>query len=94
MSKTILFYWGKGAAIRVKLLNEIYKCNKNNHPCYLNLLAEKVGLTHVAVKKHLDLMLEEEYIKEINPAGKPVYIELTEKGKGVLKEFKKERKEM
>jgi hypothetical protein len=34
-------------------------------------------------------MSEENYIKEINPDGKPVYLELTEKGVEVLKEFKK-----
>ncbi len=89
MSKTILFYWSKGAKVRVKLLNEIDKCGKKNEPCYLNVLAEKLGLSHVGVKKHIDLMIEEEYVKEINPNGKPIYLELTEKGAGVLKEFKK-----
>lgn len=89
MSKTILFYWSKGAKMRVKLLNEIHKCNKRNEACYLNLLAEKVKLSHVAVKKHLDIMVEEDYVKELNPNGKPVYLELTEKGIEVLKEFKK-----
>ena len=89
MSKTILFYWSKGAQMRVKLLNWIAKCIKKGEPCYLNVLAKKVNLSHVAVKKHLDLLLEEEYIKEINPNGKPVYLDLTAKGKDVLAEFKK-----
>ena len=89
MSKTILFYWSKGAKMRVKILNEIYKCNKRNEACYLNLLSEKVKLSHVAVKKHLDLMVEEDFVKELNPKGKPVYLELTSKGIEVLKEFKK-----
>jgi predicted transcriptional regulator len=52
-------------------------------------LAERLGLSHVAVKKHLDLMIEEKFVKEINPEGKPKFLELTEKGIKVLKEFKK-----
>jgi DNA-binding transcriptional ArsR family regulator len=88
MSKSILFYWSKGAETRIKILSEIYKCNKKNKACYLNSLSEKLGLSHVAVKKHLDLVLEEKYIKEINPEGKPVYLKLTDKGMDVLKEFK------
>ncbi len=92
MDKSILFYWSKGADTRVKLINELSRCNKNNKACYLNLLAEKLKLSHVAVKKHLDLLVEQNYIKEINPEGKPVYLELTEKGLNVLKEFKKKNK--
>lgn len=89
MSKTILFYWSKGAKVRVKLLNEIDKCNKKKEPCYLNVLAEKLNLSHVGVKKHLDLLVKEGYVNEMNPQGKPVYIELSDSGKEVLKEFKK-----
>lgn len=89
MSRTILFYWSKGAQMRVKLLNWIDMCKKKGEPCYLNLLAKKVGLSHVAVKKHLNLLLDEGYIKEINPKGKPVYVELTVKGEQVLSEFRK-----
>jgi DNA-binding MarR family transcriptional regulator len=87
--KSVLFYWGKGAGLRVKLLNEINKCNKQKKPCFLSKLAKVFGLTHVAIKKHLDLMIEEGYVKSINPGGKPVYLELTEKGLEVLKEFKR-----
>ena len=89
MSKTILFYWSKGAKVRVKLLNEIDKCSKKNEPCYLSLLAEKLGLSHVGAKKHLDLIIKEGYVKELNPEGKPVYVELSDDGKDVLKEFKR-----
>jgi len=89
MSKSILFYWGKGAEVRVKLLNIISKCNKKNEPCYMNLLAEKLGLSHVAVKKHIDLMLEEGFVEVINPEGKPVYLKLTQDGEEVLSEFRK-----
>jgi predicted transcriptional regulator len=52
-------------------------------------IAKKFNVTHVAVKKHLDLLLEEGYVKQINPKSKPVYLELTKKGKDVLNEFAK-----
>ena len=85
--KTILFYWSKGADTRRKLLRLIADCERKNEPCYLNVIAEKFGLSHVAVKKHTDLMIEEGYLKILNPGGKPVYIAVTEKGIEVLKEF-------
>jgi DNA-binding MarR family transcriptional regulator len=87
--KSILFYWGRGASVRVKLLNEISKLNKQKKPCFLSVLARSLGLSHVAVKKHLDLLIEDGYIATINPEGKPIYVELTDKGLEVLKEFKK-----
>ena len=86
--KSILFYWSKGAEMRVKILNEIYKCNRENKGCFLSELAKKFGISHVALKKHLDLMIEEGYVEEINPNGKPVFVKLTEKGTKTLKEFK------
>lgn len=85
--KTILFYWSKGADTRRTLIRTIADCERHGEACYLNLLAEKIKLSHVAIKKHLDLMLEEGYIKILNPGGKPVYLALTPKGIEVLKEF-------
>ena len=87
--KAVLFYWGKGASVRVKILFELSECSKSNQPCYLNQLAEKLQLSHVAVKKHLELLLEHKYVQPINPDGKPVYLELTEQGKSVVQEFVK-----
>lgn len=89
MSKFILFYWSKGAEMRVKILNEIHKCGKAKKPCYLNQIAEKLGVSHVAVKKHLDLLVDEGYVKEINPEGKPVYLNLTKEGVNILADFRK-----
>ena len=85
--KTILFYWSKGADIRRKILKIIADCESRNEPCYLNVLAEKFGLSHVAIRKHLDLLREEGYVKILNPEGKPNYLALTKKGVDVLKEF-------
>lgn len=60
---------------------------KKNKPCLLNIIAKKLNLTHVAVKKHLDLLTEEKYIKSINSSGKPIYLKLTNSGKETVKEL-------
>ena len=85
--KTILFYWSKGADTRVRILKEIRKCNIGNAPCYLNTIAANMKLSHVGIKKHIDILVEEGYISVINPGGKPLFLELTGKGKEVLDEF-------
>ncbi len=87
LSKSILFYWSKGADTRRKIIKFIYDCEKNNKPCFLNIIAQKLNLTHVAIKKHLDLLIKEGYVKPINPSGKPIYTKLTDSGKKVIKEF-------
>ncbi|MEW6721771.1 MAG: winged helix-turn-helix domain-containing protein [Candidatus Micrarchaeota archaeon] len=85
--KTILFYWSKGSDTRRKLVRLIADCERHGEACYLSFLAEKIGLSHVAIKKHVDLMVEEGYVKILNPGGKPVYLALTPKGIGMLREF-------
>ncbi|HZX44307.1 MAG TPA: hypothetical protein VFF28_01350 [Candidatus Nanoarchaeia archaeon] len=87
--KSILFYWSKGADVRRKILKILSDCEKQAKPCFLNIAAKKLSLTHVAVKKHIDLMVEEGYIEPINPKGKPVFLKLTPLGKGVIKELEK-----
>lgn len=44
-------------------------------------------VSKVAIKKHVDLLLEEKYVKVLNPEGKPHYLVLTQEGIEVLKEF-------
>lgn len=85
--KTILFYWSKGADTRRKLIRLIADFERKGKPCYLNLLAEKLGLSHVATKKHTDLLIEGGFVKVLNPGGKPVYLSLSEAGNGILKEL-------
>ena len=85
--KTILFYWSKGAETRVRMLKNIHSCSERKEACYLNSVAAALKLSHVGVKKHLDLLIEEGYIKVINPGGKPGFLELTPKGRDVLDEF-------
>ena len=82
--KTILFYWSKGSETRRSIIRIIYENQKSG--CYLNLIAEKIGISHVAIKKHLDLLLEEGYVKIINPSGKPIFLELTERGLEIFNE--------
>ncbi len=85
--KSILFYWSRGAEVRRRLVLFVSRCNLEGKPCFLNLLAKHLGLTHAGVKKHLDLLLEEGYVEQINPAGKPIYLRLTTLGEGVAGEL-------
>lgn len=88
--KSILFYWGKGAETRVTIIKIIGECNQKRQPCYLNQLAQKMNLSHVAIMKQLDLLREEGYLHEINPDGKPIYLELSLKGQQIAQEFQKQ----
>lgn len=87
MMKTVLFYFSKGARLRVKIIKLIEAHNRKNTPIFLNVLAKKLRISHVAMKKHLDLLVEHGYVKPINPAGKPTYLELTKKGREIVEEF-------
>lgn len=87
--KSILFYWGKGAETRVRIIQLIHECNQKKQPCYLNQLAQKMNLSHVAIMKQLNMLIEEGYVHEVNPDGKPIYLELTIKGQEISKEFQK-----
>ena len=89
--KTILFYWSKGAEMRVKIIKFIADCERKDEPCYINSIAEKLGMSHVAIKKHVDLMLEEKYLSIVNPGGKPHFLVLTEAGIEILNEFTKKK---
>lgn len=92
MDKTVLFYWSKGAHTRVQILFQAFKCHQKKEPCFLSQIAESIGLSHVGAKKHVDLLVEEGHLKEINPNGKPIFLELTEKGKQVVGEFKRKKR--
>jgi predicted ArsR family transcriptional regulator len=85
--KTILFYWSKGAETRVRILKSIHECSVKGDACYLNTIAVSLKLSHVGIKKHLDLLVDEGYVRVLNPGGKPVFLELTHKGLDVLNEF-------
>ena len=80
----ILFFWSKGAETRRKILRKVGECERSGEPCYLNMLADALKLSHVAVKKHVDLMIENGYLRVLNPNGRPAFLSLTKKGKSVL----------
>ena len=89
ISRSVLFYWSKGADTRRRILSVTRELNDEHEPCFINVLSEKLNLSHVAVKKHVELLLGENYIKQMNPNGKPIYLELTEIGREVLVEIDK-----
>ncbi|MBI4361317.1 helix-turn-helix domain-containing protein [Candidatus Micrarchaeota archaeon] len=88
-NKSILFYWSRGAEVRRKILRLVHHANQKNKPAFLNALAKTLKLSHVAVKKHVDLLLEEGFLEEVNPGGKPIYLRLSKNGATVLSEFSK-----
>ncbi|MBI2676220.1 MAG: helix-turn-helix transcriptional regulator [Candidatus Aenigmarchaeota archaeon] len=85
--KTVLFYFSKGAKTRARIVKLIESHNKRNKPIFLNSLARKLEMSHVAMKKHIALLEEYGYVKITNPDGKPLFLELTNRGKEVAKEF-------
>jgi len=91
ISESILFYWSKGAELRRKIIKLVENCEAKKKPCFLNILAKELKLTHVAVKKHLDILLEEGYLQQLNPGGKPIYLKLTKKGKRLSGEFNRKK---
>lgn len=90
--KTVLFYWSKGAETRRNMILLIAKCEREKESCYLSKLAKSLEISHVGLKKHVDLLIEEGYIKILNPEGKPHFLVLTKEGLGVLKELRGENK--
>ena len=85
--KTILFYWSKGADVRRKIIKIIKEAQGKNEPIFLNRIASILELTHVTVKAHLDLLVEEGYVSIINPEGKPHFLNLTRRGEALCKEL-------
>lgn len=87
LPKTLLFFWSKGANTRRKIIKLLHECEKKDSPCFINMMAKELDLTHVAIKKHTDLLQEEKFIEAINPSGKPMYLVLTRHGNDVYKEL-------
>jgi predicted transcriptional regulator len=87
ISRSVLFYWSKGAETRRRILSVTRELNISNEPCFINILAEKLNLSHVAIKKHVELLVDENYMTQMNPNGKPIYLELTDAGCEVVDEM-------
>lgn len=86
--KSVLFYWGKGADVRRRIMLLIFAHEKKNSPSYLNLLAQEINQSHVTTRRHIELLLEEQYLEEQNPGGKPTYLTLTKKGHEIVAELR------
>lgn len=86
--KTLLFHWSRGADVRRLITRLIAQEQRQDKPIFLNALAGQLGLSHVAVKKHLDLLVEEGYVEGINPDGKPVFLRLTKNGQRIHSEIR------
>ena len=85
--KSVLFYWSKGAELRRRLVATMARECLGKRPCYLSKLAKILGVSHVALKKHVDLLVENGFLAQLNEGGKPVFLELTAAGKKLAKEF-------
>ena len=66
ISRSVLFYWSKGSDTRRRILSVTRELNDGHEPCFINVLSEKLELSHVAIKKHVELLVEEKYIKQMN----------------------------
>jgi predicted ArsR family transcriptional regulator len=86
MDETVLFYLSEGGDVRLKILQLIREANEREDGMYLNKLAEELDMSHVGVRNHLELLLEDGYVEYRNPGGKPKYLKLTEEGESVLEE--------
>lgn len=86
MDETVLFFLSPAGDKRLRILQLVKKAEQDREGMYLNKLADELGLSHVGARKHLQLLLEEDYVQYKNPDGKPKYLELTADGHRILKE--------
>jgi DNA-binding MarR family transcriptional regulator len=86
MEEIILLY-SNGAPIRRKILQLFHTKEKDSWPLCLTSVAGQFDISKVAIKRHVDLLLENGYLEKINPAGKPVYLKLTSKGTETARKY-------
>lgn len=87
MDETVLFFLSEGGDVRCTIVRLVKEANDAQEGIYLNVLAEELGMSHVAARKHVQLLLEEGYLAYKNPDGNPKYLELTEKGEDIYAEI-------
>jgi predicted ArsR family transcriptional regulator len=85
MDESVLFYFSKGADTRRDIIQIVKE--KQDEGIYLTEIADKLDMSHVAARKHIELLREEDYLEHINPEGKPKYLRLTKNGERILDEF-------
>lgn len=88
MDEIVLFYLSEGGSVRLEILQLTREANAEEEGIYLNKLADELDMSHVGVRKHLELLLNNGYVEYRNPGGKPKYLKLTEEGERILEEAK------
>lgn len=86
MDETVLFYLSEGGEMRLKILKLVRDAEEEREGMYLNKLADELNVSHVAARNHLQLLLDEGYVRHKNPDGKPKFLELTDDGERALDE--------
>ncbi|MHA2105696.1 MAG: hypothetical protein ACW981_19900 [Candidatus Hodarchaeales archaeon] len=90
---SVLFLWSKGAFIRRKILLEVHNAEKNRSPIFVTklqqILDNKIDNypSRSTIRKHVNVLLEFNYIRIINKKGKPKYLALTDFGKKIITLF-------
>jgi DNA topoisomerase IA len=87
---SVLFLWSKGAFIRRKILLEVHNAEKNRSPIFVTRLQQilinkmEKKPSRSTIRKHVNVLLEFNYIRIINKEGKPKYLALTDLGEKVI----------
>lgn len=83
MEESVLFYFSKGAETRREIIRIVDRNQEDG--IYLSEIADELDMSHVAARKHVELLREEDYLEHINPEGKPKYLRLTDDGEEIQK---------
>lgn len=86
MDEAVLFYLSPAGEKRLTILRLVNEAEDEQEGMYLNKIADELDISHVAARKHLELLLEGDYLRYKNPDGKPKYLEMTTDGYRVLSE--------
>ncbi|MDY6770683.1 MAG: winged helix-turn-helix domain-containing protein [Candidatus Nanohaloarchaea archaeon] len=86
MDETVLFYLSDGGDVRLKILELVRDAEENDEGMYLTKLADELDMSHVGARNHLQLLLDEGYVRYKNPDGKPKFLEITDEGERVLED--------
>lgn len=85
--ESVIFLHSRGAETRRRLVQFLYREQKEMTIHYLSTLSAEFGISKPAMKKHVDSLTTRGYLEKVNPGGNPVFLRLTEKGNGVAKKY-------
>ncbi|MFH0874975.1 MAG: hypothetical protein V1859_03495 [archaeon] len=83
----IVFQHSKGAHTRRKIIQALYKQERENFLHCAATLCGDFEISNAAIKKHIDYLSLEGYVEKINPEGKPIFLKLSEKGNVAAKKY-------